>query len=250
MNQIKSKLKETNMKKPTNLTQPQNFVAVKSRFAFRSLWPLALMMTGLLSGCESSFVSPDGPMNSNAVQPAVVASKPSDAAVAKPAEVIVLREGDVLKISFPASPTLDTTQQIRRDGKISLSLVGEVDATGLTPPVLEKKLVELYSPYISSRQITVEVVSSSFPVYVTGQVQHPGKILADHPLSALEAVMEAGGFDYSKANLRAVTVIRHEKEGMKNYKLDLKAVLDGRTSESFLLKPGDIVYVPERFTMF
>jgi len=130
--------------------------------------------------------------------------------------------------------------------------VGEVDAAGMTPPVLEKKLVDLYAPQISSKQITVEVESSSYPVYVTGMVQHPGKILSDHPITALEAVMEAGGFDYSKANIKAVKVIRREKDGVKNYKLNLKAVLDGKpgADDLFELKPDDIVYVPERFTMF
>src|SRR5258706_11578114 len=59
-------------------------------------------------------------------------------------EVVLLREGDSVKISFPGSPNLDTTQQIRRDGKITLSLVGEVDAVGLTPDGLKQKLIELY----------------------------------------------------------------------------------------------------------
>src|SRR5882757_4686752 len=56
-------------------------------------------------------------------------------------EVILLREGDVLKISFPGSPNLDTAQQIRRDGKISLSLVGEVQASGKTPDQLKDDLI-------------------------------------------------------------------------------------------------------------
>jgi polysaccharide export outer membrane protein len=139
---------------------------------------------------------------------------------------------------------------IGRDGKINLPLIGDVDAVGLTTAELEKKLVDLYAPQLSSKQITVQVQSSSFPFYVTGMVLHPGKILTDHPITALEAVMEAGGFDYSKADLKDVTVIRRENGIMKNYKLNLKAVLDGRQSDPFYLKPDDIVYVPERFNMF
>jgi protein involved in polysaccharide export with SLBB domain len=81
-------------------------------------------------------------------------------------------------------------------------------------------------------------------------VLRPGKVLSDHPISALEAVMEAGGFDYTKANLRDVVVIRREGNVMKNYKLNLKAVLQGKQSEPFYLKPADIIYVPERFSMF
>src|ERR1700722_18955839 len=56
-------------------------------------------------------------------------------------EAITLREGDILKISFPGSPNLDTTQPIRRDGKISLQLVGEVQAAGMTPSELESHLI-------------------------------------------------------------------------------------------------------------
>src|ERR1022692_4520736 len=115
-------------------------------------------------------------------------------------EKIVLREGDVLKITFPGSANLDTAQPIRRDGKLNLPLVGEVEAAGLTPDDLQKKLVALYASQISSKEITVQVQSSTFPVFVTGAVVKPGKVLSDHPMTALEAVMEAGGFNYDTAN--------------------------------------------------
>ncbi len=178
---------------------------------------------------------------------------PTNKQMAKPtaaSEAATLREGDILKISFPGSPNLDTTQPIRRDGKISLQLVGEVQAAGLTPSDLENQLVNLYASQLVSKQVTVEVESSAFPVYVTGSVLRPGKITSNHPMTALEAVMEAGGFDYTKADLRHVTVIRQEENGTKNHVLDLKSVMDGKTGEPFYLKPADIVYVPERFQWF
>jgi polysaccharide export outer membrane protein len=165
-------------------------------------------------------------------------------------ETIILREGDTLKITFPGSANLDTVQPIRRDGKINLPLVGEVDAAGLTPDDLQKKLVSLYSTQISSKEITVQVQSSTFPVFVTGSVVKPGKVLSDHPISALEAVMEAGGFNYDTANLKAVKIIRNENGVMQNFTVDLKAVLQGKETKPFYLKPGDIVYVPERFSAF
>ena len=135
-------------------------------------------------------------------------------------------------------------------GKLRLPLIGEVDAAGSTSSALEERLTGLYASRLPTKQVVVEVENSSFPVYVTGMVMHPGKILSDHPISTIEAVMEAGGFDYTKANLKSVTVIRRENNMMKNYKLDLKAVLAGRQSELFELKPNDIVYVPERFVVF
>jgi polysaccharide export outer membrane protein len=165
-------------------------------------------------------------------------------------EMIVLREGDVLKISFPGSANLDTIQPIRRDGRIAMPLVGEVDAAGLTPDGLQEKLIKLYASQISSKEVIVFVQSSSFPVFVNGAVIHPGKILSDHPITALEAVMEAGGFDYNTANLKSVKVIRNENGVMKNYVVNLKSILDGEANKPFYLKPSDIVYVPERLQIF
>jgi polysaccharide export outer membrane protein len=165
-------------------------------------------------------------------------------------EIITLREGDVLKISFPGSANLNTTQPIRRDGMISMPLVGEVKAVGKTPAQLEKDLIDLYSTQLVSKEVVVEVQSSSFPVYVNGSVLHPGKIVSDHPITALEAVMEAGGFDYTKANLKKVQVTRREAVGTRVYVLNLKQVMEGEGGESFYLKPYDIVTVPEKFTWF
>lgn len=165
-------------------------------------------------------------------------------------DMLVLREGDVLKISFPGSANLDTVQPIRRDGKLNLPLVGEVKAAGMTPDDLQKKLVELYAPQLSTKEITVQVQSSTFPVFVTGSVIHPGKILSDHPMTALEAVMEAGGFNYDTANLKAVRIIRNENGVMQHFTVNLKAVLQGQETKPFYLRPEDIVYVPERFSAF
>jgi polysaccharide export outer membrane protein len=165
-------------------------------------------------------------------------------------EILTLQEGDDLKISFPGSANLDTTQQIRRDGKISLPLVGEIQAAGETPDDLQQNLIKLYAPQISSKEVIVTVESSAFPVYVTGCVIRPGKISSDKPMTALEAVMEAGGFDYEKANLRNVRVIRSENGVSKSYTLNLKLALNGNEDKPFYLKPSDIVYVPEKFSWF
>ena len=165
-------------------------------------------------------------------------------------EGVSLREGDVVKVSFPGAPSLNTTQQIRRDGRIALPLIGEVNAAGLKPSELERQLLALYSPQLVTKEVTVTVESSSFPVFVTGAVIRPGKILSNRPITALEAIMEAGGVDHAKANLAAVTVTRNEQGHVKSYTLNLKLALEGKQSQPFYLKPCDIVYVPERFSWF
>jgi polysaccharide export outer membrane protein len=167
-----------------------------------------------------------------------------------PQQPTILRQGDVVKVSFPGSANLDETEQIRLDGKISLPLVGDVQASGLTPGQLQQYLVKLYSPQISSSDVIVAIESSSFPVYVTGCVLSPGRISSSQPLTALEAIMEAGGFDYSRANLRKIHVIRRKNNSSESYVLNLKTVLKGEEQNDFFLQPSDIVYVPEKFSWF
>jgi len=162
----------------------------------------------------------------------------------------LLRSGDVVKISFPRTPTLDTTQQIRRDGKINLYLVGEVSAANMPPAELEARLLELYSSQLVSKEVRVTVVSSAFAVFVTGAVVHPGKLTPERSLTALEAIMEAGGFDEAKADTKTVTVLRNESGQTKRFTLNLKAVLNGKDTEPFYLQAYDVIYVPERFSWF
>jgi polysaccharide export outer membrane protein len=202
------------------------------RFMQMTLSMVSVAMLGLFAGCQ---VPPP--------------ATPITAANSQP-EVLTIREGDVLKISFPGAPTLDTQQQVRRDGRITMPLGGEVVAAGLTPNGLEQELIKVYASQLVSKEVSVTVVSSTFSVFVSGAVVRPGKVTSDHPLSALEAVMEAGGFDRTKADMRAVVVTRQEGNQYKNYTVDLKAVLDGKQTEPFYLKPADVVYVPELFSWF
>jgi len=202
----------------------------------RSVVSLSLLA---LAGC----VTP--PAATTAVPPAQAQAEP-----AQVPELLTLKEGDVLKISFPSVPTMDSTQQVRQDGRITLPIIGEVVVIGRTTDALTKELLELYSTKIVSKEVTVTLVSSSFAIYVTGAVLRPGKIMADRRISAFDAIMEAGGFDKNKADLKAVVVVRQENGQTKNYTLNLQEVLDGTQRTPFYLKPFDTVYVRDKFSMF
>lgn len=191
----------------------------------------ALVSLTLLSGCA---VAPTRPV------PATDEAPPAQQ----------LQAGDVIHLAFPGAPTMDTTQQIRRDGKVNLNIVGEVQAAGKTPAEFEKELIALYASQIVSKEVKVTVVSSSFSVFVTGAVIRPGKITPDHALTAFEAIMESGGFDYTKAKTDAVRIIRDEGGTTKSYTVNLKAVLDGKSVQPFYLRSHDTVYVPEKFQWF
>jgi len=93
------------------------------------------------------------------------------------------------------------------------------------------------------------IESSIFAVYVTGAVERPGKIMSDRPISAMEAVVEAG-IDLAKSNLTKVRIIRQENGRTEFHILNLKKPFRGKPTESFDLKPSDIIYVPERFSWF
>ncbi len=156
-----------------------------------------------------------------------------------------LSEGDLVRIIFPGATNLNTLQQIRRDGKMSLPMVGEVTAAGLTPAELEKEVLRLYDAYLLQKEVRVSLDSSAYPVYVNGAVLRPGKIMLDRPLTALEAISEAG-INHPRANLKKVKVTRREGNVLKHYELNLKAVMEGTSQTPFYLKPGDVIFVPEK----
>jgi len=153
-------------------------------------------------------------------------------------------EGDVLKITFPGAPDLNVEQKIRLDGMIALNMVGEVKAAGLTPTELEKEILRRYGPQLETKQVTVTFSASTFPVFVTGAVVKPGKIITDRPLTLLEAIMEAGGFTPA-ARKHHVVVIRNGGKDHKSYVFDLGPLLNGKSQAPFYLQQSDVVYVPE-----
>jgi polysaccharide export outer membrane protein len=209
----------------------------------------------VLSGCQSPPATSHPPAASGHDEStATPAPGASSAAAATPAPEnsasMVLREGDTVKISFPGAPTLDDVQTIRLDGKITLKMVGEMKAAGLTPQELEAQLLKAYDPQLVVKEVSVTVQTSVFIVYVTGAVLRPGKVTSDRVETPLEAIIEAG-IDHNKANLKKVVVVRENSNGAtERFKLNLDAVLKGKPGEPFTLKPMDTIFVPEKFMWY
>ena len=221
----------------------------------RAFVVLALMAGwAALSGCQSqnAALHPKTPPAHNAS--AAVTSTPTPAASSAPAKdntpSLLLREGDTIHISFPGAPSLDNTQTIRRDGKITLDMVGEIKAAGMTPQDLELQLLKAYDSQLVVKQVSVVVQNSVFIVYVTGAVMRPGKIVSDRVETPLEAVIEAG-IDSAKSNLKKVVVIRENDNGTsERFKLNLDDVMKGKPTQPFILKSMDKIYVPEKFAWY
>ena len=166
---------------------------------------------------------------------------------------ITLHEADTIRVTFPGAPNLDTApQEIRRDGKITLPIVGEISAVGLTPTELQNQILAKIGDQLLTKEVQVTVISAPFSVYVDGPVGKPGEIQTNHPITIMEAIMQAGGFNYAMADMRHVQVLRHKGQS-KSYTyltLDLKSVFDGQQKDLFYLEPGDIIHVPQKFSWF
>jgi polysaccharide export outer membrane protein len=162
----------------------------------------------------------------------------------KPETVMRLIPGDEVEISVFGAPELSLLQRVRPDGKISAKLFGDIEAAGKTPSELQAELTKLYEPQLQIKAITV-VARTSAAVYVAGAVLKPGKVELVRPMTALDAIMEAGGFDLKGgARQSKVKVIRNDGVRMQNFDLDLEGVLTKGGEAPFYLKPFDTVYVP------
>jgi len=154
-----------------------------------------------------------------------------------------LLEGDVVNITFQYSTNYNTTQKIALDGTLNLQGIGQVKAADKSTVDLEGELTDAYKILAKDDPITIKIVEAESAVYVSGAVTRPGKIPMERPLTVLEAIMEAGGYDAYRADLSDVLVLRVENGQQKSYRINLKRVLRGEDETPFYLKPFDVVQV-------
>ncbi len=157
----------------------------------------------------------------------------------------VIGADDVLSIVYWRDKDMSVDVQVRPDGKISLSLLNDVDASGLTPEQLRLKLVEASKQYIEDPNITVIVKTiNSRRVFITGQVGKQGPYPLTGPTTVLQLISLAGGLG-EYADSKNIMIFRTENGRQAAYKLNYKEVLSGKKlSQNLDLKPGDTVVVP------
>lgn len=156
--------------------------------------------------------------------------------------------GDVLEISVWQHPELDRIVTVRPDGRMSFSLIGDVNANGLTPAKLDEIITGMLSEYVQKPEVTVVVTSiKSNQILILGQVTRPGAYPMEESLTVLEAVAIAGGYTES-AGLSKVTITRQSRaETHKVIKVDLKKVItEGDRRGNVVLEPSDVVHVPTK----
>lgn len=158
---------------------------------------------------------------------------------------------DRLQVSVWRNPELSVQVPVRPDGKISVPLIGDVQAGGLTPEQVAKSIRDRLTAYVRDPSVTVIVTdlrSHEFlsRVRITGAVRTPRSIPYRQGMTVLDAVLEAGGVnDFAAPN--RTKLYRRDKDKTQVFDIDLGDILEkGKLTTNALLAPGDVVIIPER----
>jgi len=157
----------------------------------------------------------------------------------------VIQPNDVLEIFVWKEPELTRKVLVRPDGRISFPLVQDLLAAGVSPGELKARIEQKLSEYIEAPSVTVIVDAiQSYRIYVTGKVQKPGGITVEKPITVLQALTMAGGFqDYAKD--AEMTVIRNYGTENIVFKFNYRDVIQGKNpQQNIFLRTGDVVVVP------
>lgn len=157
-----------------------------------------------------------------------------------------LGPGDVFEVRVYRQDTMSGSYNVSPEGTISFPLIGVVQIAGKTPRQIELDIQSrLADGYLVNPQVSVLVTEyRSRNVSVFGQVQKPGRLQFTHGLTIVEAISQSGGFS-PMAKQNAVTVTRTDKDKKKKFTVPVEEIANGK-ARNFLLRPGDIIFVPER----
>jgi polysaccharide export outer membrane protein len=192
-----------------------------------------------LTGCAASTAA-----QTPAAAPTAAQATVADQGQATPAGYLIGPD-DVLGIVFWELPNHGGDVIVRPDGKITLPLLNDVQAAGLTPEQLRESIAAASAKYIRDPNVSVVVKQiNSLKVYVTGQVTKPGTYPLTSPTTVLQVLALAGGVtDFAKKD--KIVVMRTEGGQTRSYKFNYKDVIQGKKLEqNILLKPGDTVVIP------
>jgi polysaccharide export outer membrane protein len=152
--------------------------------------------------------------------------------------------GDKLRVEVYKDTQLSQSVQVRPDGKITLPLIGDLEATGRSPIELRDTITKQLKEYMNNPVVTVIVVEATAAIaYVMGEVNHPGAVtLQGGQLTVLQALAIAGGLkDF--ANAKNIRILRRSSSGVQTIAFNYKNAISG--SAPVYLRPGDTVVVPD-----
>jgi polysaccharide export outer membrane protein len=172
-----------------------------------------------------------------------LSNKQAQAEVLADSSQYVIGPEDILYIHVWKEEALSRTVPVRIDGKISLPLIDEIQAAGLTPLQLKENLVKRFREFVDVPNVSVIVMeANSFKVFVSGEVKTPGVVRLRSETSILQIIAMVGGFT-EWANQKKIAVIRKEGGKEKRHTVNYKRIVAGK-DPNFIMKSGDTVIVP------
>ena len=176
--------------------------------------------------------------------PATAAARAVDAVIPTEDGDYKIGPEDVLDISVWKNEELSRTVPVRPDGKVSLPLVNDIQAAGLTPSRLRQELTRRLSEYVPSPEVAVIVREvHSAKVSVVGAVRTPGRYEVRSPATVLELIALAQGFtDF--ASRERIVVLRQNGATQSRINFNYRKITDGTEQDNFFVQPGDIIVVP------
>lgn len=200
---------------------------------------LAAVSAGLVHGQNP----PGGPQQPTSTIPTIEESKSTPDAPSAPVDPssYIIGAEDQLRVRVWREPDVSGDVTVRPDGKITLPLVGEIQAAGRTPQALAQTLTEKLSEFLNRPEVMVEVRAvRSKKYYITGQVNKTGAFPLTVPTTVLEALSGAGGFQ-QWAKKKKIVILR----GNKRFKFNYNEVIEGRNlQQNIYLENGDHIIVP------
>jgi polysaccharide export outer membrane protein len=218
-------------------------MGMKMSSRFQLGWMLAMGMMATAFGqnakAQDAKAKPDAAPCTSGCAPTAAPSVPP----AVSPDYIIGSE-DTLHVSVWKEPDLTATLPVRPDGKISLPLLNDVQASGLTPMQLAADLTTRLKKYVADPQVTVVVTQmNSQKVFLLGEVLHTGAVPLLPNMTVLQVLSTAGFSQF--ANTKGIYILRTENGKQDKLPFNYKAVVKGdHMEQNILLKPGDTVVVP------
>jgi polysaccharide export outer membrane protein len=198
----------------------------------------------VVAGCLSLLCM--GGFSRTGLGPAMAQDQPSRSSdSATRGDDYLIGAGDVLEILVWREPDLSRTVTVRPDGKISLPLVDDVQASGGTLLQLKKRLTETLSGFVEQPSVYVMLQeNSSKKIYMVGKINSPGEYPLEKDMTVLQAIARAGGFA-EWADKDAIIIVRKTQTGQVRIKFDYDRVVSGKdVKQNIFLNPDDVIVIP------
>jgi polysaccharide biosynthesis/export protein len=207
--------------------------------------PAILMGSFLFLSLGGSVHAQEQVADARAPRPTTSAKPPAVAPTATNDADYKIGAQDVLRIDVWKENEISRTTPVRPDGRVSLPLLNDVQAAGLTPTQLAAAITEGLKKYISDPQVTVGVTEiNSRRVYVTGEVLKPGSMALQPGMTVLQALTSSGGFTQF-AKVKGIYVLRTEDGKQVKHPFNYKDVVSVKHPElNIMLQSSDVIVVP------